>query len=60
VPLLGAVIAGDRKSYQYLNDSIMQFPGPDQLAAELRGAGFSSVRWVPMLFGSVNLHVSVK
>jgi ubiquinone/menaquinone biosynthesis methyltransferase len=60
VPLLGAVIAGDRKSYQYLNDSIMQFPAPEDLAAELRHAGFSSVRWIPMLFGSVDLHVSVK
>jgi demethylmenaquinone methyltransferase/2-methoxy-6-polyprenyl-1,4-benzoquinol methylase len=29
VPLLGAVIAHDRASYQYLNDSIMQFP-PDR------------------------------
>jgi demethylmenaquinone methyltransferase/2-methoxy-6-polyprenyl-1,4-benzoquinol methylase len=60
VPLLGAVIAHDRASYQYLNDSIMQFPSPEQLADELRGAGFAEVRWVPMLFGAVNLHVSMK
>jgi demethylmenaquinone methyltransferase/2-methoxy-6-polyprenyl-1,4-benzoquinol methylase len=60
VPLLGALIAGDRASYQYLNDSIMQFPAPERLAAELRGVGFSDVRWVPMLFGAVNLHVSAR
>ena len=60
VPLLGAVIAHDRASYQYLNDSIMQFPSPERLASELRDAGFREVRWVRMLFGAVNLHVATK
>jgi len=27
---------------------------------ELCAAGFSQVRWVPMLFGAVNLHVATK
>jgi demethylmenaquinone methyltransferase/2-methoxy-6-polyprenyl-1,4-benzoquinol methylase len=60
VPLLGALLAGDRVSYQYLNDSIMQFPAPELLGDELCEAGFSQVRWVPMLFGAVNLHVATK
>jgi demethylmenaquinone methyltransferase/2-methoxy-6-polyprenyl-1,4-benzoquinol methylase len=60
VPLLGQLITGDRASYQYLNDSIMQFPTPEALALELKDAGFSEVRWVPMLIGAVNLHVSTK
>jgi demethylmenaquinone methyltransferase/2-methoxy-6-polyprenyl-1,4-benzoquinol methylase len=60
VPLLGGLVARDRASYQYLNDSIMQFPAPDQLGLELRAAGFAGFRWVPMLFGAVNLHVSTK
>ncbi|MDO8914966.1 MAG: class I SAM-dependent methyltransferase [Coriobacteriia bacterium] len=60
VPLLGQLITGDRASYQYLNDSIMQFPTPEALAIELKDAGFSEVRWVPMLIGAVNLHVSTK
>jgi demethylmenaquinone methyltransferase/2-methoxy-6-polyprenyl-1,4-benzoquinol methylase len=60
IPLLGAVVAGDRASYQYLNDSIMQFPVPERLAAELCEAGFTEVRWIPMLFGAVNLHVATK
>lgn len=58
VPWLGAVVARDRESYQYLNDSIMAFPAPSDLADELRRAGFAEVRWVPMLFGAVNLHVA--
>lgn len=60
VPWLGAVVAHDRMSYQYLNDSIMQFPAPERLAAELRDTGFAEVWWVPMLFGSVNLHIATK
>ena len=60
IPWLGAVVAHDRVSYQYLNDSIMQFPPPERLAAELREIGFSSVRWVPMMFSTVNLHVATK
>jgi len=60
VPLLGAIVAGDRASYQYLSDSIMRFPAPELLAAELRETGFAEVRWVPMLFGAVNLHVATK
>ncbi|HEY5548648.1 MAG TPA: class I SAM-dependent methyltransferase [Coriobacteriia bacterium] len=60
VPLLGGLLAGDRASYQYLNDSIMQFPPAGLLAAELRKAGFAQARWIPMLFGAVNLHVATK
>lgn len=60
VPWLGAVVARDRASYQYLNDSIRQFPRPERLCSELRDAGFSDCRWVPMLFGAVNLHVATK
>ena len=60
VPLLGAIVARDRESYQYLNDSIRAFPPQEALAAELREAGFADVRWIDMLFGGVALHVAVK
>ena len=60
VPLLGAIVAGDRASYQYLNDSIRAFPPQEALAVELRRAGFADVRWVDMLFGGVALHIARK
>ena len=60
VPLLGALVAGDRASYQYLNDSIRQFPRQGTLEMELTRAGFSEVHWVDMLFGGVALHVATK
>jgi demethylmenaquinone methyltransferase/2-methoxy-6-polyprenyl-1,4-benzoquinol methylase len=60
VPWLGAIVAGDRASYQYLNDSIRAFPPQEALASELRAAGFVDVRWVDMLFGGVALHIATK
>jgi demethylmenaquinone methyltransferase/2-methoxy-6-polyprenyl-1,4-benzoquinol methylase len=60
VPLLGALVAHDRASYQYLNDSIRAFPPQEVLAAELSSAGFSKVRWVDMMFGAVALHIAIR
>lgn len=60
VPLLGALVAGDRASYQYLNDSIVAFPDQKSLAAELRAAGFSAVTWRNLTGGVVAVHVAVK
>jgi demethylmenaquinone methyltransferase / 2-methoxy-6-polyprenyl-1,4-benzoquinol methylase len=56
VPFLGAAVAGDRASYQYLNDSILRFPDQEHLAAELRAAGFSAVAWRNLTGGIVAVH----
>ncbi len=60
VPWLGGLLAGDRDSYQYLNDSILGFPGQVALAAELHAAGFESVSWRNLTFGVVAVHVARK
>jgi demethylmenaquinone methyltransferase/2-methoxy-6-polyprenyl-1,4-benzoquinol methylase len=60
VPFLGQVVAGDRSSYQYLNDSILLFPKQAELAAELREAGFDSVTWRDLTFGIVAVHTATK
>ncbi len=43
LPRLGAAIAGDRESYQYLAESIRTFPDQQALAAMFRDAGFARV-----------------
>ncbi len=43
LPRLGAAIAGDRESYQYLAESIRTFPDQDVLAGMMREAGFGRV-----------------
>ena len=60
LPALGGLIAGDRPSYQYLNDSIVAFPPQAVLADELRAAGFSVVRWHDLTFGIVAVHVAAR
>jgi len=58
IPLLGYAVTRDRASYEYLKESILGFPSHDVLAAELTEAGFRSVRWERLTFGTVAVHVA--
>ncbi|WP_439633976.1 class I SAM-dependent methyltransferase [Glycocaulis sp.] len=56
IPELGALIAKDRDSYQYLVESIRRFPHQEAFAAELREAGFGEVRVTNLSGGIAALH----
>lgn len=56
VPLLGKVLPGG-SAYTYLPASVRRFPGPEELAALLRSAGFEDVRWKTFAGGIVALHI---
>jgi demethylmenaquinone methyltransferase/2-methoxy-6-polyprenyl-1,4-benzoquinol methylase len=58
VPLLGKVLPGG-SAYTYLPASVRRFPGPEELAGLLRGAGFEDVRWRTFAGGIVALHIGV-
>lgn len=58
IPALGALIAGDRASFEYLNTSIRAFPSQHELAHELEAAGFSRVWWRNLTGGIVAVHVA--
>jgi demethylmenaquinone methyltransferase/2-methoxy-6-polyprenyl-1,4-benzoquinol methylase len=60
IPAIGGLLTRDRASFVYLNDSIRRFPAQDELAAELRGVGFSAVDWTNLTGGIVALHTAVK
>jgi demethylmenaquinone methyltransferase/2-methoxy-6-polyprenyl-1,4-benzoquinol methylase len=57
LPKIGALISGDREAYTYLPESVEKFPGPDELAAAMRAAGFAKVRFELLTFGIVALHL---
>ncbi|KAI5789692.1 ubiE/COQ5 methyltransferase family-domain-containing protein [Peziza echinospora] len=40
IPIMGELVAGDRKSYQYLVESIRMFPSQEEFAEMVREAGF--------------------
>lgn len=56
VPLLGKVLPGGA-AYTYLPASVRRFPGPAELAALIRDAGFEGVRHRLLAGGIVALHV---
>jgi len=60
LPLLGEWVARDRKAYQYLVESIRQFPNQGTLAEMIKAAGFLSVNWVNLWGGISCIHTSIK
>jgi demethylmenaquinone methyltransferase/2-methoxy-6-polyprenyl-1,4-benzoquinol methylase len=48
--------AGD--AYEYLAESIRDWPAREELARRLSGAGWSAVRWHDLTMGVVTLHVA--
>ena len=56
LPRLGAAIAGDRESYQYLAESIRRFPDQAALASLMEAAGFEGVGWENYSAGICAVH----
>jgi len=56
LPRLGAHIAGDAESYQYLAESIRRFPDQPTLARNMREAGFERVSWTNLSGGICAIH----
>ena len=56
IPRMGQVVTRDRDSYQYLVESIRQFPPQEQFAGMIKDAGFEQVRWRNLTGGVAALH----
>jgi len=56
IPRLGSLVAGDRESYQYLVESIRQFPDQETFRAEMEDAAFSRVSVTNFSGGIAALH----
>ncbi len=56
IPKMGQMIAGDADSYQYLVESIRQFPDQDRFAAMIKTAGFEQVTYRNLSMGIAALH----
>ncbi len=60
LPAVAGAVTGDRAAYEYLNNTIEQFPNRAALTEEIRAAGFKTVKASGMTFGIVALHEAVK
>lgn len=57
VPIIGEIVQNDRKAYTYLPESRKNYPHPTILTQMFQKAGLVDVKWVPLAFGSVAMHV---
>jgi demethylmenaquinone methyltransferase/2-methoxy-6-polyprenyl-1,4-benzoquinol methylase len=60
MPFLGQLIAGNRKAYMHLPESIRMFPLPDELSESLKQIGFSQVTYRSLTNGIAVIHLAVK
>lgn len=56
IPRLGQMIANDRNSYQYLVESIRQFPDQETFLGMVRQAGFEQAKYRNLSMGIACLH----
>ena len=60
VPLIGALISGDRDAYAYLPHSTVDFPKPILLQQMMERAGLRHVFFEELMMGTVAIHVGTK
>lgn len=60
LPRIGGLISGSREAYSYLPSSIRKFPNAEDLSERMIEAGFSTVEFETMTFGTVALHIGRK
>jgi demethylmenaquinone methyltransferase/2-methoxy-6-polyprenyl-1,4-benzoquinol methylase len=59
LPIIGGALSGSRDAYEYLPESVRKFPAAPELAAEMRAAGFTQVRYEYLTGGIVALHLGM-
>jgi ubiquinone/menaquinone biosynthesis C-methylase UbiE len=60
IPLIGSLVSNDRQSYQYLVESIRQFPTQENLCEMIRSVAFQDVSYENLSGGIVAIHTGYK
>ncbi|KAJ9587315.1 hypothetical protein L9F63_019171, partial [Diploptera punctata] len=60
IPVMGQLFAGQWKPYQYLVESIRQFPSQEEFKSMIEAAGFTHVEYENLTFGIVAIHSGFK
>jgi demethylmenaquinone methyltransferase/2-methoxy-6-polyprenyl-1,4-benzoquinol methylase len=61
LPRIGQTIAPNRyRAYQYLPETVLEFPDGEEMVALLASLGVERVRAIPMTFGVATLYVGFK
>ncbi len=60
LPRIGAMLSKDRQAYDYLPDSVEEFPSPERFAEILRDVGFSDIKARSQSFGIAHIYEATK
>lgn len=60
LPFFGGLISGNRSAYEYLPNSVLNFPKPDKFCSMLSDAGFKQVKSRSLTFGLCRMFTGVK
>jgi len=60
IPVMGEIIAGDWKAYQYLAESIRKFPNQETFSQMIDDGGFKAVSFTNLMFGVCAIHSGFK
>jgi len=58
LPAIARRVARNPAAYEYLAESIADWPGQQELARLMQGAGWSAVKWRDLTFGIVAVHAA--
>jgi ubiquinone/menaquinone biosynthesis methyltransferase len=60
IPKLGECIVGERESYEYLVESIRNFPDQERFSKMISDAGYQNVSYQNLAFGVATIHTAYK
>lgn len=60
LPLVGRLISRHDNAYTYLPESVLAFPGPDDLSEKMQANGFGNVSYERLFGGIVAVHVGTR
>ena len=60
IPLLGQIVSGNRPAYTYLPKTTQNFVPPKKIAAIMRAAGLTNIRYQRFMFDTIAVHVGVR
>ncbi|HVX69590.1 MAG TPA: class I SAM-dependent methyltransferase [Mycobacteriales bacterium] len=60
MPRLARLVASNGEAYDYLAESMADWPAPQELAERIAAAGWGTVRWRQLMLGAVALHTGTR
>jgi len=60
LPFIGGLLSRQKEAYAYLPRSIVEFPAPEEVKQLIEGVGLKDVRFYPLTWGVVTVHVGTK